>query len=264
MAGSFRDYDKAAKMRDLVTKIAENTVNRMRPEVMIGEVYRFDSATRYAYIRLPGHSDQELVRARYSDAMIPSSSVEAPINDEPDVVRITGKPGAFFILDYVKGQPRSSLYDTLTTEANNPASAAVYRDTDFIISTNTWTNIPFTKQSWAQQVTTTSPFTHYTVQVSGLWLLISNVTFRNNGTGYRASALRVNDVFVSAARTATTLSGGFTSMNISFMAYLQVGDQVSSAGWQNSQADLATVGGAAEVSLSMTRLGAIVPNNIAL
>ena len=104
MAGSFRDYDKAAKMRDLIAKVAENTVNRMRPEAMVGEVYRFDPETRYAYIRLPGHNELELVRARFADNMVPTASVENG-DETPNVVRIGGKAGNWYIMDYVLGTP---------------------------------------------------------------------------------------------------------------------------------------------------------------
>ena len=107
--GKFADYQAAAAMRDVIVKIAEETVNRLRPEPMVGTVYSFEKDGHFAYIQLPGHDEDELLKVRYGANMMPTSSVELGGTD-PDVVRIGGKPGSYYILQFVRGIPHHMEY----------------------------------------------------------------------------------------------------------------------------------------------------------
>lgn len=110
MAASFGDVHVAAKMRDLIVKIAEDAVTRLRPDLMIGQVYRFNYNDYTADIQLPGHSPDELITVHFSGNMVPSLSVENG-DDTPDVVRLMGTPGSYFVIDFVRGVPKNLNYE---------------------------------------------------------------------------------------------------------------------------------------------------------
>lgn len=124
--GGFGDYSVAAGMRDVMVRIAEEVVNRLRPEMMIGEVYEFNYGSRTARIRLPGHTVDELLQVRFAEDKVPRTSVADNPDDNPDVVRIAGKPGSYWISDYVRGAPRNMFYEA---GINPPGTVLPYAGT---------------------------------------------------------------------------------------------------------------------------------------
>lgn len=108
----FADYDVAIAMRDVIVKFAEQTVNRMRPDTLVGEVYDFNYGRRTADIRLRGHEDTELLQVVFSEGMVPLSSVLNPAESLlPDIVRVAGRPGSYYICDFIRGYPRNMRYE---------------------------------------------------------------------------------------------------------------------------------------------------------
>ena len=106
----FEDLAIAAKVRDLMNQIAEQAINRLRPDIMIGQVYRFNPNGNIAFIQLPGHDEEHLLQVQFGNDKVPHSSVEDPVDGVPDVVRIFGRPGSYFILDFIRGTPVNKRY----------------------------------------------------------------------------------------------------------------------------------------------------------
>jgi len=104
------DYAAAARMRDTITGIAEDVVRRMRPDHIVAQVYDYNFDSLTADVMPPGHDETQLIRTRFSPDKVPSSSIVSPFGP-PDVVRVAGKPGNYFILDYVRGDPRQMRYE---------------------------------------------------------------------------------------------------------------------------------------------------------
>lgn len=108
MGTSFSDVKAADRMRRTIEKIATRVVNQLRPDVRIGQVHHFDNGRQLAWIQFPGEDDTSLVQVRTSMLQRPTRSIL--INgDDADVVRVAGKPGQYYVLDFVKGTPRPTL-----------------------------------------------------------------------------------------------------------------------------------------------------------
>lgn len=104
----FSDVATAGKMRDLITSIAEGVVERKRPDARIGRVYSYNYDTLTAEIEFVGET--QTIRAKFSPDQVPSSSVLDPWGD-PNLVRVAGRPGSYYILNFVSGTPRQMKYE---------------------------------------------------------------------------------------------------------------------------------------------------------
>lgn len=125
MAG-FGDYKVAAATRDVIERIAEGVVNRLRPDLKIGSVY---SATPdgTAEIQFPGHSAEELMQVRFSPDKMPWSTTMVPgMTGVPDIVRVAGKPGAYFIDSFVAGYPKPRLGTRIRVGYSSSASSLAF------------------------------------------------------------------------------------------------------------------------------------------
>lgn len=101
-------------MRDLIERIATKTVDKKRPEVRIGHVNNFDSGRQLAWIKFPG--DDELVKVRVALNMLPTRTIASNGEASADIVRVAGKPGAYYITDFVRGVPQDPNNIPLTGE----------------------------------------------------------------------------------------------------------------------------------------------------
>lgn len=101
----FGDLRSAARMRDLVERIATKTIDKKRPEIRIGYVNNYDSGRQLAWIKFPG--DDELVKVRIALNMLPTRTIAANGEASADIVRVAGKPGAYYVTDFVRGVPQS-------------------------------------------------------------------------------------------------------------------------------------------------------------
>ncbi|QEM40898.1 MAG: hypothetical protein [Phage AS32] len=125
---TFADVKSAVRMRELITNIAEGVVNRLRPEDRIGKVFSYNKTTQTARIWFPGETTSSLVSVHFALDKIPSKSMDSSFDsagyDAPgDIVRVAGKPGAYFILDYVSGLPQDYSLDPITNGVfTNPHS----------------------------------------------------------------------------------------------------------------------------------------------
>jgi microcystin-dependent protein len=91
-------------MRDLIERIASKTIDKKRPEVRIGHVHHVDSGRQLAWILYPGENEESLVKVRAALNMLPSRTIEQ-YGDTADIVRVAGKPGSYYITDFVRGGP---------------------------------------------------------------------------------------------------------------------------------------------------------------
>lgn len=110
----FNDQVYAARFRDLITSIATKVVQEQRPDLRIGRVYDFDPNTNIALVLFAGETVSNLVKVRAARNMQPTTLMAASFDtlgyDAPgDLVRVTGKPGNLFILDYFSGTPQFAI-----------------------------------------------------------------------------------------------------------------------------------------------------------
>lgn len=100
----FGDLRDAARMRDLMERIAAAVVDKKRPEVRIGRVYKVDSGNQVAWVLYPGETEDNLVKVRAAANMIPAKSYDK-YADQCDIVRVAGRPGNYYIIDFIRGTP---------------------------------------------------------------------------------------------------------------------------------------------------------------
>lgn len=101
----FGDLRSAARMRDLIERIAGKVVDKKRPDVRIGYVNNYDSGRQLAWVKFPG--DDELVKVRIALNMLPTRTIQSNGQDEADIVRVAGKPGSYYVIDFVRGVPQN-------------------------------------------------------------------------------------------------------------------------------------------------------------
>lgn len=107
----FGDVTTAGKMRDVIERLAMKVINRERPENRIGSVHHFDSVRQLAWIQFPGDDEGNLVQVRTALNMRPRFSIQDNGVENCDVVRVAGKPGSYFIIDYLRGAPSVNALD---------------------------------------------------------------------------------------------------------------------------------------------------------
>jgi hypothetical protein len=103
----FGDIRSAGRMRDVIERISTQVVNRLRPDVRIGQVHHFNPDTQIAWIKFVGSEDDDLVQVRAAYNMTPLRSIESHSELIADIVRVAGRPGAYYVTDYVRGGPRA-------------------------------------------------------------------------------------------------------------------------------------------------------------
>lgn len=106
----FADMNNALRMRQVLTGIAEEAVNRLRPEEKIGTVFSIDLSRQIARVLLPGHTANQLIDVRFARDKVPTREMAKTFNTDGyeatgDIVRIAGRPGSFYISDFVDGIP---------------------------------------------------------------------------------------------------------------------------------------------------------------
>lgn len=102
---TFGDLQSASRMRDLIERISTRTVERLRPDVRIGKVHHYDAGRQLAWIQYAGEDSSNLVKVRVALNMLPTKTIEAN-GDACDIVRVAGKPGNYYIADFVRGVPQ--------------------------------------------------------------------------------------------------------------------------------------------------------------
>lgn len=105
----FGEVRIAARLRDAIVTISKNVVDVERPDFKIGAVWAYDDATQMIDVLFAGETSESLVRVRAAANMMPNRAMtdNAPDNNAPcDIVRVAGRPGQYWIVDYVSGDPR--------------------------------------------------------------------------------------------------------------------------------------------------------------
>jgi hypothetical protein len=130
MTSSLGEIDTAVKLRDIVTSMAQTTVEKLRPAERIGKVYSVDYTRKVAKIYFPGDTADSLIEARFAADKIPTEQMittfaTAGYNAVGNIVRVAGGPGAYYILDYVSGIP-----------AIDPSARALVTTNTVIINAN--------------------------------------------------------------------------------------------------------------------------------
>lgn len=98
----FKDTASAMAMRDLITKIAEGAINRLRPDDFVAEVYSYNHFTRKATVKTAGMGEDEpAIEVNYAPAM----GVRSRHSDTNTgtIVLVGGIPGNYWIKKILNG-----------------------------------------------------------------------------------------------------------------------------------------------------------------
>jgi hypothetical protein len=131
------DTPTAANLLRVMRKIAKSVVDKERPDIRIGRVYSINSDTQIAQVLFPGNTVDNLVPVSFGLDNIPTTLMETTFATDGydaagDVVRVAGKPSAWFILDFVQGVPAS----VFVTES---AMSSFFQDSKTTTGTGTQT-----------------------------------------------------------------------------------------------------------------------------
>lgn len=114
-----KDQAYAARHRDIISSIAASVVNSLRPESFIAKIWDYNVATKKARVLTAGSDANSLITVSFGEDLIPSKSIlsDPTFNGtikttyQGDIVRISGRPGRYFILSFISGTPAHSTYD---------------------------------------------------------------------------------------------------------------------------------------------------------
>jgi microcystin-dependent protein len=109
---SLSDLQSALNMRDLIYNMVDEMVERLRPEEKVGKVFSWDTNTQTARILFAGETIQSLVIASFSKLHTPRRGMSSSWESQGyaavgDIVRVAGRPGKYYITDYVSGGPET-------------------------------------------------------------------------------------------------------------------------------------------------------------
>lgn len=129
--GGFDEYSIALRGRDAISRLIENSINRLRPEPKIGEVYDFDKTTNIAYIVFPG--DTQSLKATYSrEHTIRRKKLDLPGGTaQGDLVRVAGRLGNYYVIGVLEDpsfsyKPIVDVYEADATWTKRPGLARVH------------------------------------------------------------------------------------------------------------------------------------------
>lgn len=110
----FGDQAFAQSFRNTVTRIVRKVVSEERPEPRIGKVFSYDANNQVAQVLFAGEKIDSLVKVRVAKNMEPQVTMDVSFDalayEAPaDIVRVWGKPGSYFLLDYYSGAPNAGM-----------------------------------------------------------------------------------------------------------------------------------------------------------
>lgn len=117
MSMDFADLQTASRMRDLIEGIATKVVDKKRPEPRIGSVDHVDQERQLAWIKYPG--EDVLIKVRIARNMLPTHTIREHGFDRADVVRVAGKPGGYYVVSFIRGDPADPKRDAIGQELEN-------------------------------------------------------------------------------------------------------------------------------------------------
>lgn len=105
----FGEVPSAARARDIIERIAESVINKIRPEPFLAKVYDINLNNQTARVLLAGETLNDLMTVRFALDKVPRSlmvdNTALGLSAPGDIVRIAGKPGGYYILDFFSGNP---------------------------------------------------------------------------------------------------------------------------------------------------------------
>lgn len=132
MSTTFNDQQAASKVRDIVERIAKGVVRRERPEPRIAKVYDLNTVTQTCRVLFAGDTIADLVTIKFAKNMTPVTYMALTYdvdgeNAPGDIVRVWGKTGNYFLLDFIWGGPESNsaAITGVTALHNNPSFETV-------------------------------------------------------------------------------------------------------------------------------------------
>ena len=127
------EYRFAQEFRDIIRQIVRKVIRDEVPSLKMGKVYSVDSVRQLAWILFPNETIDNLVKVHCAADKIPTKTMDSDFAelgyDAPgDLVRVWGKPGSLFILDYYSGVP--STLDLSTSGETAAQGLSIVRFTD--------------------------------------------------------------------------------------------------------------------------------------
>lgn len=247
----FGDLQSASRMRDVIESIAVKVVNRERPSNRIGRIQRFNPSTQQAWILFPGENEDTLVKARFARNMIPTKSIEVDGLAVADIVRVSGRPGAYWIVDFLKGIPKSDYSLSVTDAASKVYVAdeiAAHASTETPHSfrwrdvAGTWASSTFAVMGYNKGIEQggiiyDTPTGKWTVPKAGVYSISGKILFASNTTGYRNIIIQGSGITTTYSYTSPDSSGVGTAI-ITEKIYLAEGAEVWFQGRQTSGGNL--------------------------
>lgn len=136
MTRKFSDIDAAMKMRDVITRIAEGAINRLRPDSFIAEVYDYNTISRKAWVRTAGMSDTEpLMEVSFTDAMTPQDSRKDALRGT--IVEVQGVPGNLWIRRIMAGAWRQGKSSLVNARFNGGDFGHIERESQYLVYPST-------------------------------------------------------------------------------------------------------------------------------
>jgi hypothetical protein len=116
----------AADLRDAVERISAGVVNDLRPDPFLAKVYDFDLNTQKAQVVRSGETTENLIPVHFGLDKIPQVKMITTFStlgeDAPgDIVRVGGKPGSYFLIDYFYGSPLPQIASNTDAVHKNPS-----------------------------------------------------------------------------------------------------------------------------------------------
>src|SRR5262245_8790974 len=136
----------------------------------------------------------------------------------------------------------NAALDTLDAFLGNGPTARVYHNTTQSISDSTVTAVSLNSERFDTDTIhdNSTNNSRLTCKTAGKYLIIANVGFASNATGYRSVAIRLNGSTYIASTQVTAINGATTRLAPSTLYALAVNDYVEAIVFQTSGGALNT------------------------
>jgi len=154
------------------------------------------------------------------------------------------------------------VYDSSTSKWENRMQAyprcSVYSSVDILTNTGTWKTLDFDSELYDKgnmhdTVTNKSRVTIPTGE-SGLYLILAQICFESNATGYRQGQITKNGTTLIMTFEKPAPAPGHTMLQLYQVIELAAGDYLEMKGYQNSGADVYIKSGSTRTFLTVVRI----------
>lgn len=103
------EFKHAAKLRDLIVKIADTRIRDLSPQPRLGMVQHIDRANNRIQVKFAG--DSTLLTVAMTPGNQPQHAADDPSSPDVDMVRVGGRNGNFYLMDVITSGALNLHYD---------------------------------------------------------------------------------------------------------------------------------------------------------